>query len=104
MKGSREPPLLLACASEEPPGRALQLCLSAAVVERSDQGAQGRMGFFQLALPGHSSSLGYVSTKSQVGIKQRPQRNAAYWLVPWLVLTWLSSTAQGHLPRDDTMI
>lgn len=33
-------------------------------------------------------------------LKQKPQRNAVYWLVLWLMLSQLSHTAQTRLPRE----
>jgi hypothetical protein len=35
-------------------------------------------------------------------MKQRPWRNAAYWLAPHGLFSWMSNSTQGHLPKGGT--
>lgn len=64
-----------------------------------------RKEFSCFVLPGNSPS----SREARVGaqgrnlVARRPLRSAAYWIVPYGLLSWLSYSTQDSLPRGSTV-
>lgn len=50
---------------------------------------------YRFSLPSRGSKAGMQGS----GLKQNPWRIAAYWIIPWLIFSYLYLTASAHLPK-----